>query len=69
MRTPIKGLVMLAVSIVTSIGAYGTDLSNDSTESEQQAADLRVIAARCGTPAFERAFFKQTLNIEHRSAS
>jgi hypothetical protein len=25
---------------------------------EQQEADYRVIAARCGTPAFEKAFFK-----------
>ncbi|MEJ7687417.1 MAG: hypothetical protein WKG52_10710 [Variovorax sp.] len=27
---------------------------------EQQEADLRVIAARCGSPAFEKAFFKQS---------
>jgi hypothetical protein len=27
---------------------------------EQQEADLRVIAARCGTPAFEKAFYKQS---------
>jgi hypothetical protein len=27
---------------------------------EQQEADLRVIAARCGTPGFEKAFYKQS---------
>jgi hypothetical protein len=27
---------------------------------EQQEADYRVIAARCGTPAFEKAFFNQS---------
>lgn len=27
---------------------------------EQQEADYRVIAARCGTPAFEKAFYKQS---------
>ena len=56
-----KGLSMSAVGIVASLGAYAADLSNNySTSREQQEADLRVIAARCGTPAFERAFFKQS---------
>ncbi|RST55470.1 hypothetical protein [Variovorax sp. MHTC-1] len=27
---------------------------------EQQEADWRVIAARCGTPAFEKAFYKES---------
>jgi hypothetical protein len=27
---------------------------------EQHEADLRVIAARCGTPAFEHSFYKQS---------
>lgn len=27
---------------------------------EQQEADYRVIAARCGTPAFEKGFYKQS---------
>lgn len=27
---------------------------------EQQEADYRVIAARCGTPAFEKAFYKES---------
>ncbi|MBT2323333.1 hypothetical protein J7E62_13360 [Variovorax paradoxus] len=27
---------------------------------EQQEADYRVIAARCGTPAFEKAFFRHS---------
>jgi hypothetical protein len=28
--------------------------------SEQLEADYRVVAARCGTPAFEKSFFKQS---------
>ncbi|MBO9515468.1 MAG: hypothetical protein J7549_15240 [Variovorax sp.] len=28
--------------------------------SEQLEADYRVIAARCGTPAFEKSFYKQS---------
>jgi hypothetical protein len=28
---------------------------------EQEEADYRVIAARCGTPAFEKAFMKQSM--------
>jgi hypothetical protein len=27
---------------------------------EQQEADYRVIAARCGTPAFEKGFYKES---------
>ncbi|SEA95591.1 hypothetical protein [Variovorax sp. YR216] len=27
---------------------------------EQQEADYRVVAARCGTPAYEKAFFNQS---------
>jgi alkylated DNA nucleotide flippase Atl1 len=38
-----------------SAGSIGSALS-----SEQQEADYRVIAARCGTPAYEKAFFKQS---------
>jgi hypothetical protein len=40
---------------------------------EQQEADNRVIAARCGTPAFEKGFYKQSkaavaagLVVKHR---
>lgn len=40
---------------------------------EQQEADYRVIAARCGSPAFEKAFYKQSravvsagLVVKHR---
>ncbi|MGJ7508444.1 hypothetical protein [Variovorax sp. GT1P44] len=46
----------------------GPDLSG-----EQQEADYRVIAARCGTPAFEKGFYKQSkaavaagLVVKHR---
>ncbi|WP_162573918.1 hypothetical protein [Variovorax sp. PBL-H6] len=31
-----------------------------SHAAEQQEADYRVIAARCGTPAFEKGFFKDS---------
>ena len=31
-----------------------------ATAAEQQEADWRVIAARCGTPAFEKAFYKES---------
>ena len=55
-----RSLVISAVSIVISLSAYGADLSNDATGPEQREADLRVIAARCGTPAFERAFSRQS---------
>ena len=60
MRSLNTGLVISAVSFVASISAYGADLSNNATGPEQREADLRVIAARCGTPAFESAFFKQS---------
>lgn len=30
------------------------------TQAEQQEADYRVIAARCGTPAFEKSFFQHS---------
>ncbi|OUM04005.1 hypothetical protein [Variovorax sp. JS1663] len=30
------------------------------TAAEQQEADWRVIAARCGTPAFEKGFYKES---------
>lgn len=38
-----------------SPGSMGAFLS-----SEQQEADYRVIAARCGTPGYEKAFFRQS---------
>jgi len=36
------------------------DLASASS-AEQQEADYRVVAARCGTPAFEKAFHKQSM--------
>ena len=56
------GAVVLAWAIAVpmaanaqSAGSIGSALS-----SEEQEADYRVIAARCGTPAYEKAFFKQS---------
>jgi len=70
--------VFVACLSVVSIGASwpaacqrAVDLSTLS--SEQQEADDRVVAARCGTPAFEKGFYKQSkaavaagLVVKHR---
>ncbi|WP_077000127.1 hypothetical protein [Variovorax sp. KK3] len=40
--------------------AQTTRQSAAPTAAEQQEADWRVIAARCGTPAFEKAFYKES---------
>ena len=55
-------------AIAQPIAIAGPDLSG-----EQQEADYRVIAARCGTPAFEKGFYKQSkaavaagLVVKHR---
>ncbi|SCK44402.1 hypothetical protein VAR608DRAFT_4309 [Variovorax sp. HW608] len=41
--------------------AQTTSAAGISAESsEQLEADYRVIAARCGTPAFEKSFYKQS---------
>ena len=48
------------VGIALPVGAQTTPAAGYSTPSEQQEADYRVIAARCGTPAFEKAFFKDS---------
>jgi len=45
--------VAIAVPLTTNAEPAGTS-------AEQQEADLRVIAARCGTPAYEKAFFSQS---------
>lgn len=47
--------IYLPVSVQAMPAAAGS-----SVTSEQQEADYRVIAARCGTPAFEKAFFKDS---------
>lgn len=41
-------------------GVSAVELPLAPTAGEQQEADWRVIAARCGTPAFEKSFFRQS---------
>ncbi|MDM0077046.1 hypothetical protein QTH90_21730 [Variovorax sp. J2P1-59] len=57
-----------AICLPWAASAQPADLSG-----EQQEADYRVIAARCGTPGFEKAFYKQSkaavaagLVVKHR---
>ncbi|MDM0017843.1 hypothetical protein [Variovorax saccharolyticus] len=54
-----------AVMMAASIGMPSTAGAQQAADAalmagEQQEADFRVIAARCGTPAFEKAFYKQS---------
>jgi hypothetical protein len=48
-------LVVPFTAAAQSSGSMGAALT-----SEQQEADYRVIAARCGTPGYEKAFFRQS---------
>jgi hypothetical protein len=62
------------VSFSTSLPAASQPAVEASPLSlEQQEADDRVVAARCGTPAFERGFYRQSkaavaagLVVKHR---
>lgn len=70
--------VFVASVSVVSIGASWPAASQPAVDasplsSEQQEADDRVVAARCGTPAFEKGFYKQSkaavaagLVVKHR---
>ncbi|MDM0024814.1 hypothetical protein [Variovorax saccharolyticus] len=54
-----------AVMMAASIGMPSTAGAQQAADAalmagEQQEADFRVIAARCGTPGFEKAFYKQS---------
>ena len=59
-------LFVACLSMATAAGpwparAQTTSAAGISAESsEQLEADYRVIAARCGTPAFEKSFYKQS---------
>jgi hypothetical protein len=56
------GAVLAAAAIIiplTALGQVPADVAS-IVSAEQQEADWRVIAARCGTPAFEKAFYKQS---------
>jgi len=62
MKTP---FAIAAVMMAATIGMPSTAGAQQAADAalmagEQQEADFRVIAARCGTPAFERAFYKQS---------
>ena len=62
MKTP---FAIAAVMMAASIGMPSTAGAQQAADAalmagEQQEADFRVIAARCGTPAFEKAFYKQS---------
>ena len=54
---------MLAAAVVAVPLAASAQQAADAVvpiSGEQQEADYRVIAARCGSPAFEKAFYKQS---------
>ena len=54
-------LSMASVCVAGLARAQTTSAAGISAESsEQLEADYRVIAARCGTPGFEKAFYKQS---------
>jgi len=62
MKTPFDIAALVAA---TALGFPGIAFSQQSGApppglAEQQEADWRVIAARCGTPAYEKAFYKQS---------
>lgn len=50
-------LTAMAIAIIVPLAANAQPVA---VPAEQQEADYRVIAARCGTPAFERAFYNQS---------
>ncbi|MBO9651968.1 MAG: hypothetical protein J7605_25960 [Variovorax sp.] len=57
----VAGFSMAAVAGPWPAHAQTTSAAGISAESsEQLEADYRVIAARCGTPAFEKSFYKQS---------
>jgi hypothetical protein len=70
--------VFVACFSVVSIGASWPAASQPAADVsplsiEQQEADDRVVAARCGTPLFEKGFYKQSkaavaagLVVKHR---
>ena len=61
-QTPLTHAVVAAAFIGMAPGALAepSAIATAALAAEQQEADYRVIAARCGTPAFEHAFYKQS---------
>lgn len=64
MKTQLEIGTVLAAAVIgiplSALGQTPVDGPGSRVSAEQQEADWRVIAARCGTPAFEKAFYKQS---------
>jgi|UPI000489AF6F hypothetical protein len=72
-RTLLAAVVLCLPLTPLAVNAQPSAVPGAESSGEQQEADYRVIAARCGTPAFERAFYKQSraavaagLVVKHR---
>jgi hypothetical protein len=50
----------LAVFMPFAAAAQSSEGMGAVLSNEQREADYRVIAARCGTPGYEKAFFRQS---------
>jgi hypothetical protein len=60
-RRFIAATLAIGMTLGTSCPAVSAETPSVAPlNSEQQEADYRVIAARCGTPAFEKAFTRQS---------
>ena len=53
-------LSLVGILLLLPLGAHPVRADNLPPVSEQEEADNRVIAARCGTPKFEKAFMRQS---------
>lgn len=61
-KAPFEIAAVLAAAVIGIPVTAGAQQAGHAVPmaDEQQEADYRVIAARCGTPAFEKAFYKQS---------
>ncbi|MBU2408850.1 MAG: hypothetical protein KKC79_09405, partial [Gammaproteobacteria bacterium] len=53
-------LGLAAGLLACTAGTAWSAIASSVSEQEQREADDRVIAARCGTPAFEKQFFRSS---------
>jgi hypothetical protein len=63
MKARVELGALLSASLIGMSLPVGAQTARQQTAphaAEQQEADYRVIAARCGTPAFEKGFFKDS---------
>jgi hypothetical protein len=63
MKARVELGALLSASVIgmsLPVGAQTARQQAAPHAAEQQEADYRVIAARCGTPAFEKGFFKDS---------